>query len=281
MAFRPRQGPLLPFVDVHLARARRTDPAFQLVEYGRDYRDYLAGHIPGAAFLPLEAAFAGKPEAGGHLPPAGSMQAFFIEAGIDGSREIVLYDDRGGLWASRACWALTFMGHARARVLDGGLREWLRRGGGLETGPPQRLEGFFELRPKTTMIVDTDWLVARTGDSRVAVLDSRSLGEYVGLLAYARRRGHIPGAIHAHWRSCLEPRRQTLLPRGRLEASFARKGLLDRGLTVVCYCQSGVRSAHTWAVLNMLGFSDARLYEESWGVYGNRPDVPVRFGPFR
>ncbi len=44
--------------------------------------------------------------------------------------------------------------------------------------------------------------------------------------------------------------------------------------TVVTYCHTHHRSAHTWFVLKYLGYT-ARGYVGSWSDWGNQPDTPI------
>jgi len=44
---------------------------------------------------------------------------------------------------------------------------------------------------------------------------------------------------------------------------------------VVTYCQGGVRAAHTYFVLKLLGYERVRNYDGSWGEWGNDPATPI------
>ncbi|MBT5531989.1 sulfurtransferase, partial [Candidatus Poribacteria bacterium] len=47
---------------------------------------------------------------------------------------------------------------------------------------------------------------------------------------------------------------------------------------IVCYCQSGERSAQVYGVLRTLGYPRVRNYVASWGEWGNDPSTPVAAG---
>ncbi|MEL6272933.1 MAG: rhodanese-like domain-containing protein, partial [Chloroflexota bacterium] len=45
---------------------------------------------------------------------------------------------------------------------------------------------------------------------------------------------------------------------------------------ILTYCQTGVRSAHTWFVLTeLLGYPNVRNYDGSWIEWANNTDLPI------
>jgi thiosulfate/3-mercaptopyruvate sulfurtransferase len=46
----------------------------------------------------------------------------------------------------------------------------------------------------------------------------------------------------------------------------------------VTHCQTGVRAAHTYFVLRMLGYERVRMYDGSWAEWGNAEDTPIDKG---
>ncbi len=45
--------------------------------------------------------------------------------------------------------------------------------------------------------------------------------------------------------------------------------------TVVTYCQTHHRAAHTYFVLRLLGYPRIVGYDRSWSEWGNRDDLPI------
>ena len=62
------------------------------------------------------------------------MAARFEELGVRGESQVVVYDEVNGSFAARAWWLLRWLGHARAAVLDGGMKAWRAAGGAIESG---------------------------------------------------------------------------------------------------------------------------------------------------
>ena len=100
---------------------------------GRD--DYVAGHIPGAAFIDLDLDLCGLPGAGGRhpLPDPYHLEDALRLAGVRTGHPVVVYDGGDSMPAARAWWTLRYFGHEDVRVLDGGYRAWAAGGRGTST----------------------------------------------------------------------------------------------------------------------------------------------------
>ena len=104
--------------------------------------------------------------------------------------------------------------------------------------------------------VDAGWIRAHQHDPGVQLVDTRSAAEYA--------RGHIPGAVHWDWNDGT-PADGSGYFRGdhALRDELAARGIVaDR--EIVTYCHSGVRAAHTYALLRAIGYPRVRLYDGSW-----------------
>lgn len=100
---------------------------------------YLAGHLPGAVYVPLEDeltdhSLAGR---GRHPLPSGtSLQEAARRWGIRSGVPVVAYDDWNRAGSARAWWVLTAAGLTDVRILEGGLSGWVSTGGRWRPGPP-------------------------------------------------------------------------------------------------------------------------------------------------
>src|SRR5258708_21662796 len=104
---------------------------------------YRAGHLPGAAFVDLDADLAGPPGAGGRhpLPAAADFQAAMRRLGVRADHPVVVYDDGDSTVAARAWWTLRYFGHEQVQVLDGGFRAWGAAGRPVTPDEPRAAAG--------------------------------------------------------------------------------------------------------------------------------------------
>lgn len=233
---------------------------------------YLAGHIPGAAFLDLDADITGVPGPGGRhpLPEAGALQASLRAAGVRAGKKVVVYDFGDGMAAARLWWTLRWAGHPAVSVLDGGLAAWEEAGQQLEPGAPSVEPGDLTVQPGGMPVLDAEAAAdaARTGvliDARAPV---RYRGEQEPIDPVA---GHIPGAVNVPYAQLVDETGR-LLPPQRLRA------VLPSGPVAGAYCGSGVTAAHTVLALEAAGLAPASLYVGSWSDWVSDPSRPVAVG---
>jgi len=90
-----------------------------------DREGYLAGHLPGAVFVRM----VGELSDPNHPVPdmlveADQFAKVMGRIGIGNNTLVIAYDNMGApLGSARFWWALSYYGHDRVRVLDGGLRQ--------------------------------------------------------------------------------------------------------------------------------------------------------------
>jgi thiosulfate/3-mercaptopyruvate sulfurtransferase len=232
-------------------RYRFVDCRWDLGDAGRGRELYLAGHIPGAAFLDVERELSAAPAgaAGGRhpLPSADDFAAAASRAGIGPGAFVVAYGSMGG--AERLWWLLRHFGHDDCAVLD--LDAWDGPlGEGDERIEPER----FVPRPRAGDTIDAEELERRLGE--LILLDARVPERYRGdVEPIDPVAAHIPTARNAPWNAPLAH-----VPEG----------------DVVAYCGSGVTACVTVFRLARRG-RDARLYPGSWSEWSSR-GLPAESG---
>jgi thiosulfate/3-mercaptopyruvate sulfurtransferase len=228
-------------------RYRFVDCRFALDDPEAGRRAYLAGHVPGAAFLDVDRDLSGPPGPQGRhpLPAPERFAEAASRAGIGVDTFVVAYGSLGG--AERLWWLLRHHGHDACAVTD--LAAWR---GPLATGDEHAEPAVFEpRRPRREDTIDLDELAARRGD--LVVVDTRAPHRFRGEAnPIDRVPGRIPGALNAPWNEPLPE-----LPAGEL----------------VAYCGSGITACAVLHRLQLQG-REGRLYPGSWSEWEQHPELP-------
>ena len=238
--------------------------------------EYLAGHIPGSAYVDMDAELAGhaKPTEGRHpLPSIEVLQAAARRWGLGAHDTVVVSDDLGCCSAARAWWLLRHAGVRDVLLLDGALPAWRAAGLPLATGEESIRPGTITLDYGHLATLDAGAAGALAGSG--VLLDARAGARYRGETEpIDPRAGHIPGATSAPTTDNLAADGR-FLPADRLRARFEALGATD-AVPVGVYCGSGITAAHEAAALTIAGFTPA-LYPGSWSQWSHL-DRPVETG---
>ena len=239
----------------------------------RPAEDFARGHIPGAVHFDL---FGLSLVDTGEAPLKAFMHMIHhvLELrGVSETKEVVCYENNSGMRAARALWFLEYFGHPDARMLDGGMQAWKAAGFPVSTEPVSPKAASFKIETRREVLATADDVLQSLDKKHVAILDTRSRGEYLGTQVRAARGGAIPGAIHMEWTDNLDAAGK-FKSEAELEAMYDQAGITpDR--EVISYCQGGYRAAHGYLALRLIGFPKVRNYIGSWKEWGDRSDLPI------
>ena len=210
-------------------------------------------------------------EVTGYRRSQAEMEALLSKAGVTLDSKIVVYGADAMHDPARFVWQLKMLGLKNVQYLDGGINAWLDAGYPHGNGKrlageaaktdfkapnynPAAFDAPFDLVKKA--VTSDEWVIidARSGDEFNGKQTNSSPGAY--------GTGRIAGAKHINWTSAVDGKTHLLKSVDELKAIY---GDTIKGKKVIAYCQSGVRSAHTWLVLTeALGATDVLNYDGSW-----------------
>jgi thiosulfate/3-mercaptopyruvate sulfurtransferase len=240
------------------------DCRHRLDEPDRGRKDFLAGHIPGARHLDLDSDLSAPlvpgprgPIGGRHPLPDPEVFAELLRShGVRPDTLVVSYDDTGGPFAARLWWTLRWLGHSRARVLDGGLQAWSGQEFELEAGAEtSALRGTWAAYERPELIADARAVRASLVAGTSLLVDCRDRVRFEGTFEPIDPvGGHIPGAINRPWRELVDG-----------DSGLARPPELPLDQPAILYCGSGVTACvGLLALVEFHGREDVRLYPGSW-----------------
>lgn len=250
----------------------------QVAVYEGAPEEYEQEHIPGAVYVdwtqdivdhndPVEAQVASSEQF------AAAMQ----RAGIGDNHIVVAYDTHpASQFATRLWWALTYYGHTRVVVLNGGLLKWKREGRPLEHGKPASLTpAVFTPQRQPALRATAEEVLSLIGQRDVTLVDARDSGQYNGTVVRGDgRAGHIPGALSLPREELIDPSDGTFRSAEELQRIFANAHIAQ-DKRIVAYCNGGVAATSVLFSLAMLGYPQLSNYDGSWNEWGVRQDLPV------
>lgn len=256
------------------------DCRFNLNDTDAGRSAYAKAHLPKARYAHLDDDLSGKiidGTTGRHpLPNIDEFSETLSNWGIDNSKQVVVYDDKGGAIASRLWWMLQWLGHSKVAILNGGVQAWEANGFQLTNQITSPTPSTFVPNPQSNMLVDAILVENAIETNSHTILDARAAeryrGEHEPIDPVA---GHIPTAISMpfmeNWTD-----EKLMLQKNVLHQRF--EGLVqEKGIhKTIVYCGSGVTACHNILAIQHAGLGMAKLYAGSWSDWITDVDRPLR-----
>mgnify|MGYP002380030654 FL=1 len=181
--------------------------------------------------------------------------------------------------ASRLWWILQNYDFKNIKLLHGGISKWKSKNGHVTTQIPKVNTAVFKLtkHPKMQYYVSKEQ-VSDALNSNVVILDTRTSEEFSGKRQKkgATKAGRIPNSIHIDWAETINYNgNKHLKSLKELEIIYSELNI-KKNDSIIVYCHSGVRSAHTTFVLTqLLGYKHVKNYDGSWTEWSYFNDLPI------
>ncbi len=255
------------------------DTTVVLIEVSKPAK-YAAGHLPHATstWRPDYGSKSGY-EYGGMRASKLEMEAFLSQRGILPTDNIILYDTKGNCDALRLAWLLWMYGHENTQIINGGKAAWEKANFPLtKIAPPLPKPTNYKFSGKedTSAIATLEEIKEAIQDTNIVIVDTREPAEFLGQPYISKGQfypfkkgaytyGCIPSAVHLNWSDAVnlkgDHRFKCLKD---LKHNFTEAGITP-DKEIIVYCQSGVRSLHTYYVLTeILGYPNVKNYDGSW-----------------
>ncbi len=250
------------------------DRDLRIVDMRTDSKGYdEEGHIEGAVYLSVSAIRVPVEKIGFRLPTKSEGERILGGLGITPETMVVIVDEVGGLNGSRLFFTLDVFGHQKMALLNGGMQAWKAAGLPLSYETLKIAPRSYRAKVDLEKVASAEWIVHNLKNPRLALVDARSAKEFRGEDVRAKRGGHIPGAKNIEWMQNLRDDK-SFKSADELRSLYQAQGATP-DKTVVSYCQTHHRAAHTYFVLRLLGYPKVKGYDRSWAEWGNRDDLPI------
>jgi len=265
-------------VDTDWLEKNLHNPAIRLIDMS-DNTQFQRFHIPTSTHLPY-AAINKRTKQGVSLS-VGKQQIINILGmlGIQAHHHVVIYDDMGGLHASRLFWELEKIGHKKISLVNGGLVKWILDGKRVtaEVEKVKRVQ-YKNNTSGRNNTVTAEEILGSQFDNKNILLDVRSKEEYVGHPRYPRS-GHIPNAKWWEWQQAVNFEKAFQIQKqARLKKQLKELGISKPETPITLYCQSAHRASHSYFTLRNLGFNNVKIFDGSMSEYSKIKTAPLTKG---
>src|SRR3954466_8443224 len=259
-------------VDTEWVAAHGADANVRIVDMRQS--GYPEAHVPGAVYLsPVAIRDAKAPPT--FLPTPAAFQQLMASLGIGDRTRVVVYDERGGIYAARLWWILNYFGHTNVALMNGGWTKWTAEHRSAATDAAVPAAAHFTARPQPKWIATAADVVGAIDKPGVKIVDARTTAEIEGReLRNIKRGGFVPSSVPVYWEDLLDPQSRAFRPADELKKIYEDRGIVP-SQEVIAYCQVGMRASVDLFALHLVGYDKLRNYYGAWEEWGNRDDLPL------
>ncbi|MCG6937855.1 MAG: hypothetical protein LJE83_06730 [Gammaproteobacteria bacterium] len=175
--------------------------------------------------------------------------------------------------ATRLYWQLKYFGFDNIAILDGGVKQWLleQKPGSIENTRPKR-GNWVASEERNSLLASSDDVTNAIKDEGTVLLDTRSLGYYLGVIKrpYVRKKGHIPGAKIFPSELLTTDGSAVYFTATEDILQMAEELGVDSDANIITYCNSGQLASASWFVFSeLIGNKKVKLFDGSmhqWAI---------------
>lgn len=222
----------------------------------RTAEEYAKGHLEGAIHLdPAELTVSEPVKA--MIAPKETVEAVLGAKGISETDTVLIYDNKGSVYAGRVWWTMKAYGHEDVRLINGGESAIVNAGLPLSNkaeAPAEKTYTAKELDADRYATKEEVEALIASEEENCVILDVRSAAEY--------SEGYVTNAV-------LYPHTKNYYSDGTFKNSQAisldYKDLgIEKDTLVVAYCKSSYRATVTAALLEEAGYKKVKVYDGAW-----------------
>jgi thiosulfate/3-mercaptopyruvate sulfurtransferase len=284
-----------PIVSTQWLRDNKSFPNLVILDV-RAPDNYAKGHIPGAVNVPGLGNFylcLFAPDCGlwMEVPEEGALLTTIGNAGITGDSLVVVVGRTVDPFAAyavadaaRAAITLLYAGVKNVALLNGGYDKWAAEGRTTSTVAVKPTAVTYTGAVNQAMLVSKDYVADKIGKS--TIVEAREPDIYYGIIQepWTVRAGHIPSAknLPAPWFWAFAKDKKGVMTYGTWKnAHVIREMALavlgeDASQEIIVYCGVGGYASPVWfALTQMIGYTDAKIYDGSMQEWTADPNAPV------
>jgi len=254
------------------------NPSVKIIDF-RKPTDYAKEHLEKALNIWRTDIEDGSFPYKGMMASAKKIEALFSRLGIKTGDMLVIYDDKGLVDATRLWWILQNYDYTNVKLLNGGLTAWeVAKGKTTDATAAATLASNFKLTKNPSFrFHNSKKGVLKALKGNTFLLDTRTQDEFSGKNQKkgAFKGGRIPNSILINWVEAIDYNgTKKMKSKKELRQIYGRLPL-NKNDTIIVYCHSGVRSAHTTFVLTqLLGYKNVTNYDGSWTEWSYFDELP-------
>ncbi len=261
--------------DIKFETYKWIDARFSLKDINEGKRKYEAEHVQDAVHWDLNDSLSDMSKNDGRqpMPDKEFLVELFRSSGLLLEDSVVVYDDGGSPFATRAWWFLQYAGFKNSFIVVEGFDEIKAAGIPCDQGMPAPVRTSVIPLWDEAIYASRDFVEETVaGETKSVLLDARAANRYRGEIEPLDRiAGHIPGALNFDWEQLKKD--GDYFFDETIQKKLAEVAAPSEEITV--YCGSGVTASPLYAMLKHYGYANVRLYIGSYSDWVSKTDASV------